>query len=176
MPHSAEYWEAVSHNNFNSCNEFHLKNIALQKRIEVLEQRDADAMEMTVSLQERMNEEMDVLVTKHEAQVKLLEESNLSLQSDNHDWLQQSLDIAHYLREAKWGTVCGDTLISVKALKKKMKESQALSQYAYLSSDDEFDMSYDHGHQRGEPRVVTEEEIAEQERYGSPPPLFYPPE
>ena len=148
MPHSAKYWEEMSHNNFRSCNEFHLKNIALQKRIEVREQRDADAMEMTVSLQERMNEEMDVLVTKHEAQVKLLEETNLSLQSERHDWLQQSLDIAHLLRESEWGAVCGDTLISVKALKKEMKQNQALSQYAFVSSDEEFDMSYDHGHQR----------------------------
>ena len=148
MPHSAEYWEEVSHNNFNSCREFHLKNIALQKRIEVLEQRDADAMEMTVSLQDRMNEEMDVLVTKHEAQVKLLEESNLSLQSYNHDWLHQSLDIANLLRESEWGAVCGDTLISVKALKKEMKQIKDESRYAFVSSDDEWSMEYDHGHQR----------------------------
>ena len=65
---------------------------------------------------ETMIQEYSTLDGETFLEIDELKEENESLKNQDDGWLEQSRDIAKLMKREKWGSACGDTLISVQEL------------------------------------------------------------
>ena len=58
----------------------------------------------------------------YKKEIEMLKKENEDLKYDNNRWLEQSREIAQLMNKEKWGSVIGDSLISVDELIEENKK------------------------------------------------------